>query len=319
MDEEGTTRLKGRLRLSDLSPQAKHPVLLSSKHPLVILLLRHADEDTHHDGPEYVRSILQQESWVLGSRNALRSIKHNCVKFRKVAAQPIQRKTAHLPKERVDGCWFPFQITGMDYFGPLEVKILRKATKYCCCLLTCLTIRAVHIEVFEGLDTDACMMAVTRFMARRGKPHKSVSDNGTNFVGAAREFREIANQWNQTLIHQSLAQQSIVWKFNSLGAPHFGGVWERRVRNCKKALYSILGTRSLTLQMLTTTMCLVEQALNARPVTSVSDDPYNLEGLTPNHFLIGPRFIAQPLLPEASRQVDVAESYIKMLWQRWTK
>ena len=33
-----------------------------------------------------------------------------------------------------------------------------------------LVTRAVHIEVVNGLDTDACMMAITRFMARRGKP-----------------------------------------------------------------------------------------------------------------------------------------------------
>ena len=38
-DQEGTMRLKGRLRLSGLSPQATYPVLLSSKHPVVIILL----------------------------------------------------------------------------------------------------------------------------------------------------------------------------------------------------------------------------------------------------------------------------------------
>ena len=43
--------------------------------------------------------------------------------------------------------------------------------------------RAVHIEVLNGLGTDACMLATTRFMARRDRPHTIISDN---IVGAAR-------------------------------------------------------------------------------------------------------------------------------------
>ena len=187
-----------------------------------------------------------------------------------------------------------------------------------------MTTRAVHIEVVDGLDTDACMMAITRFMARRGRPHMFISDNGTNFVGSAREFRELAIKWNQSAIHDQLAHQRIVWKFNPPGAPHFGGVWERLVRSCKKAMYSILGSRCLTLPVLTTTMCLVEQTLNGRPLTPVSHDPEDLEALTPNHFLLGPRVIAQPLIPDASRYVDcrrlykVAQGYSEMIWKRWT-
>ena len=39
--------------------------------------------------------------------------------------------------------------------------------------------------------------------------------------------------------------------------------------------------------MLNTTFCLVEHALNARPLTSVSADPSNLGAKAPNHFLLG--------------------------------
>ena len=45
--------------------------------------------------------------------------------------------------------------------------------------------------------------------------------------------------------------------------------------------------QSLTDDVFITTMCLVEQTLNARPLTSVSDDSDDLEALTPNHFFIG--------------------------------
>ena len=103
-----------------------------------------------------------------------------------------------------------------------------------CCLFTpvYLTTRAVHIEVVRSLDTDSCLVAINRFIARRGKPTTIISDNGTNFVGSARELKEYINSWNQDQITSELAQKHIVWKFNPPGAPHFGGVWERLVRSC---------------------------------------------------------------------------------------
>ena len=128
-------------------------------------------EDNHHEGTEYVRSLVQQIFWVIGIRNAVRSIKFKCVKRRKLAVQPTQPHMADLPKERVEGNVYPFKSTGIDYFGPFEVTVLRRPVKHGCCLFTCLVTRAVHIKVLNGLDTDSCMMAVTRFMARRGKPH----------------------------------------------------------------------------------------------------------------------------------------------------
>ena len=49
-------------------------------------------------------------------------------------------------------------------------------------LFTCLTTRAVHLEIAYSLDTDSCLMAVRRMMAR--------FDDGTNFVSAEKELLE---------------------------------------------------------------------------------------------------------------------------------
>ena len=87
-------------------------------------------------------------------------------------------------------------------------------------------------------------------------------------------------------------------------------------------MYSILGTTSLTPTILTTTMCLVEPTADARPLSPVGDDPSYLEALTPKHFLLGPRVLAQPLLPDASSCVDcckmykISQSYKEKVWQR---
>ena len=84
-----------------------------------------------------------------------------------------------------------------------------------------------------------------------------------------------------------------------------------------------LCSRLLTIPVLTTTMCLVEQTLNSRPLTPVSDGPKNLEEFRPNHSLLGRPAISEPLL--LSRYVNcrklyrVAQAYHEMIWKRWAR
>ena len=82
------------------------------------------------------------------------------------------------------------------------------------------------------------------------------------------------NKWDKAKIESDMALEKIVWKFNPPGAPYFGGIWEILVQSCND-------------EVLSTTMCLVEQTLSARPLTAVSDDPEDLTALTLNHFLLG--------------------------------
>ena len=81
----------------------------------------------------------------------------------------------------------------------------------------------------------------------------------------------------------------------------------------------------MTDDVLISTLCLVEQTLNVRPLRSVSDDPDDLEDLTPNHFLLGKANLAIPFLPDAQRYTDLrrvfrmSQAYSDMIWSRWTK
>ena len=194
---------------------------------------------------------------------------------------------AELPRERLDEHVFPFTHTGFDCFGPFEVKFLRRTLKRWCCFFTCLTTRAVHIKVAQSLDTESCLAAVTKFIATRRYPSTTISDNGTNFDGAANELKIIMNEWDNAKIESDLTQKKIVWKISPLGAPHFVEIWERLVQSYKKIMIVILDNRSLKDEVLSTTICLVEQTLNARPLTAVIDDPEDLMALTHNPFLLG--------------------------------
>ena len=193
---------------------------------------------------------------------------------------------ADLPEDRVTPGKSPFCYVGVDCFGPFMVKSSRSIVKRYGVLFTCLSIRAVHIEVAHTLDTDAFINALRRFIARRGKPVQMRSDNGGNFVKGDKELIEAIRKWNQEQIHDFLLQNSVDWKFNPPAASHMGGIWERTVRSIRKVLKGLLKEQTVTDQGLATLMCEVEAILNSHPLTKVSSDPKDAEAITPNHLLL---------------------------------
>ena len=95
------------------------------------------------------------------------------------------------------------------------------------------------------------------------------------------------------------------------------------MRSCKKAVFAILSSRRLTEETFSTTMCLVEQVLNARPLTCASSDPDDFEALTPNHFLLGRASVALPVgvvQPDDFNHRRVfrqSQSHVSWIWKRW--
>lgn len=83
---------------------------------------------------------------------------------------------ADLPEDRVTPDKPPFTYVGVDCFGPFIVRRGRSYPKRYGVLFTCLSIRAVHIEVAYSLDTDSFIDAFRRFMARRGRPEEIRSE-----------------------------------------------------------------------------------------------------------------------------------------------
>ena len=96
----------------------------------------------------------------------------------------------------------------------------QRAKRYLC-LFTCLLSRAVHLEMAYGLDTDSFLNAFYRMVNRRGLPEEMISDNGSNFVGAERELRELVSQLDQDKIVKSVANKGVKWNFNPPSGPSF--------------------------------------------------------------------------------------------------
>ena len=167
-------------------------------------------------------------------------------------------------------------------------------------------------------------MGVERFVSRRGTPAMIWSANGTNFIGAEKELRECVEKWNTLNIAAELAHKGIKWRFNLTSAPHQGGIWERLVGSFKRVLYTILGTHRLTDEVLNTTFCRVEYALNSVPLTPVSADPSEPGAITPNNFLLGNQATRIPSIVGVNefdhpKRYARAQSYANAIWARWLK
>ena len=217
-----------------------------------------------------------------------------------------------------------FTNTGVDYFGPFNVTVRRTTMKRWEFLFTCLTTSAVHVEVVPSMDTSSCVMGVEWFVPRQGTPAVIWSDNGTNFIGAEKELRECMKKWNTLNIAAELAYKGIKWRFTPPSTPHQGGIWERLVRSFKRVLYTILGTRRLTDEVLNNTFCLVEYALNSRPLTPVSADPNDLGAITLNHFLLGNQETGIPSIFgvdefDHRKPYARAQPYANAIWSPWLK
>ena len=77
--------------------------------------------------------------------------------------------------------------------------------------------------------------------SRRGTPAYVISDNGTNFVGAEREMRQLVQHLDGDKVSNETTKNCrIDWDFNPPSAPHFGGVYEVMVRSAKKPIRAIL-------------------------------------------------------------------------------
>ena len=89
----------------------------------------------------------------MGGRTVIKAALYHCFDCRKRQVKPCVPQMAALPIGRLEPFNPPFSHTGLDFFGPVMVVLHRRNHKRYVCLFTCLTTRAIHLEVAHSLDT----------------------------------------------------------------------------------------------------------------------------------------------------------------------
>ena len=267
-------------------------------------------------GANQVLSSIRRKFWILQEHSAIRCVVGKCWKCRQWNAPPCQ-VMAPLPRARVTPQSPPFSTVGVDYFGPILVKLKRSHVKRYGCLFTCLAVRAVHIEIAHDLTSDSFIQAYSRFVSRRGSPVEVFSDNGTNFRRAEVEIKTALEKWNR--------RRGVAWHFNPPLASHAGGVWERIIRSIRKIFRSLLGVQLVDDETLLTFMAEVEKIFNDRPLTPPSSDPQDFDPLTPSKLLLlRPSVCQSPtetgdVVSYASKRWKQAHYFADVFWKRWIR
>ncbi|XP_011859974.1 PREDICTED: uncharacterized protein LOC105557366 [Vollenhovia emeryi] len=308
VDKEGIMRVGGKLTNSEFSMAKKYPIVLLANDQFTKLLFVGEHLRLLHAGPQSILNSIRQQFWPLGGRNLARKTVHDCVRCFRSKPQLSQTPIGELPRARVS-LTTPFHTTGVHYAGPFNIKDRK--------------------ELVSDLSSEAFIAALRRFSARRGKPAHIYSDNGTNFVGANRELKELAQFSNCLIlasaknnsIREAISEIGISWHFIPAHSPHFGGLWEAGVKSTIYHIRRVAGNAILTFEELYTLLTQIEAVLNSHPLIPISFDPNELTPLTPAHFLVGRMLTepADPLLTETPESRLSRWQFIQSLQQHFWK
>ena len=325
---------ESRLIFSDLPESTKRPIILPKNDKVVKKYVIFMHKINGHAGPELTLSLIRQRYRIIQGRRQVRTIIRGCPKKKCTKPPSLTQIMAPLPKERTTEPT-SFKNVSVDLFGPLFVKHScvhencphPKTTKVYGCLYTCFHTRAVHIELLEEASSEDFFLGFRNFISRRGCPSYMFSDNGKNFVHAAKELRMLYRTIAWKKLEQDGQAKGIEWVFNVEKAPWANGLAERLVKSTKQPLRIILGQAQLTFRQLQAVIHEVESILNNRPLSQVGDDPDDLIPITPSQLIIGRRMdnLADPNFQQAK---DVTLDFKTMwrkrqvllnsFWKRWS-
>ncbi|XP_037042681.1 uncharacterized protein LOC119079015 [Bradysia coprophila] len=323
LDEHDILRMKGRIdAATSIAYDTKRPIILPRRHRVTTLLVDSYHRRYKHINHQTALNEIRQKYVIPALRVVMKGIRTSCQQCKNASSKPRIPEMAALPSARLATHTRPFTFTGVDYFGPYPVKVNRSVVQKYGVLFTCLTTRAIHLEVADSLNTNSCINAVIRFSAQKGTAREFFSDNGTNFHGTDNELKKEFDKLDKDKIQQRFTSPEQKWHFIPPTASHMGGTWERLIQTVKNCLKQMLTTKTPNHEMLVTLMAEVENIVNSRPLTYISLDSDSDEALTPNHFLFGSSNAMKPIGETTPRDLNrndwrALQEMTKHFWHRF--
>ena len=269
------------------------PAILLLRNHAISFLITHHFHEKGHDWVASTAARVRRRFWIIGVHRLAKTNKYRCVKCRSIEHMIESQKMADSPLERVAPFTPPFHYCSCDYFGPIHVKISRnKTAKHYGVIFTCLNTRSsCAFKVGRRLLNFRVPTSVSQIFSRlEDNLARMFSDNGTQFVGAERELREMVKGWNDQELKDFCAEHGTEWRFITPQAPHQNGTAESLVNSCKIALKKAIGSQVLTPFELHTCLQEVTNLVNQRSIRRSLNDPDDCAYLCPNDMLSGKVF-----------------------------
>lgn len=325
LDSNQILRVGGRLKHSNLDPEMKHPIIIPNQSKLADLIIDESHELVFHGGVKLTTGFIRQKYWILGGNRATRKRLRMCVKCKRNNPIPQHQIMGDLPPARLIPNR-PFYHTGIDYTGHIFIKANKgrgiKTCKGYVAVFVCMVTKAVHLEIVSDLTASAFIAALRRMSARRGVPGHIYSDQGTNFIGANKilkeEIAEICSVLSDQEVTSTISDMNIEWHFNAPSWPSAGGLWEAAVKSLKYHLKRVVGEQKLTYEEYITLLSQLEACLNSRPLCPLTEDPDDLDFLTPAHFLAsGPNLTIFETEHDLRTRWHLTQKIYQDIWDKW--
>nr|CAD2177242.1 unnamed protein product [Meloidogyne enterolobii] len=326
-DQNGLLLLKTRIAQQIERPTLARPIILPRSSHLKFLIISDIHQELTHGGIDVTLTEFLVKYWTPNARKTVKTVIRTCLKCERMRAYKYSLpQFPPYPNDRVFRKMI-FESVGLDYAGPSSVRINGIITKFYLLLFCCLTTRAIHLEITLSQSAEAFMNAFQRFISRRGKPKRVISDNAPSFILADKTIDFLINEPSN-----ELAKKGIDWTFIPAYSPWAGGMYERLIGITKQLFQRTLGKEILHFDDLITFTAKVEATLNLRPISNVSDEKDGFLPLRPADLLIPKIELNLPtdrLLEEIPFRPDshekLAEIYIatdrahEFFWERWSK
>ena len=188
---ENVLKVNGKLKHSNLPTELNHPIILPSDRHITQITIGDIHENSLHAGRDHTLAISRAHYWIINAKSVIKRVSSQCIPCKIKNMKSSNQLMEQLPNERTSVFDPVFTNTGVDYFGPILVKNSKRIgftsgyNKRYRVVFTYLTTRATHLELPGDLSADSfILLALKRFIARRGPPKVMYSDNGSNFKEA---------------------------------------------------------------------------------------------------------------------------------------
>ncbi|KAH7705747.1 Pao retrotransposon peptidase family protein [Aphelenchoides avenae] len=336
-DADGLLRANSRLKNAQgLPSSAYNPIYLPRQARATALLIHFHHDPARHLGTNAILASMRRRFWFTSGRRTVQvAIKLLCKECAIWNAKPLKiPEWSVLPPARVNQCK-PFSHIGLDNFGSYTVRDVLEGKaghrKVWVLIVSCLTTRAVWMDVVPDMSAESFINSFKRHMASNGTPFSVICDNATNFVAGGEALKRVTSthrnvepadlrrSLRQTVRRHQLRermeaevadeteQPTVDFKHIPEYAPWRGATYERLIGNAKYCLKRTIGHKLLSLDEFRTLIAEVTKAVNERPIAYMSERVDEFTLLRPIDFLAPLSQDRQEVNPLANNTSDARD------------